>query len=313
MLGLVIFLTIGLVLAYAIAVWVVVRRISFPPRKTAAWALAKNRPSDPAELDSPLAFRAFDLELPMKGKVRPYPAWEIDGRREAGPVVIVTPGWGDSRIGALVRIDSIADHASKIIAWDPPGHGDSPGGPGRGWWTKGVREPAMLLHIADEMREAFGKPCVLFGSSAGGGVSVAAAALDAVREESERSVLGVIAEAPYRLAWVPARNVIRLSGYPWAINGPLAFAIMGIIEGVGPGWKGFDRAQLAGCVRVPTLVIHGSADAVCPLADGEAIANAADGKLVTIDGAGHNDLWTSLDYGAQCADAIARYFERFRG
>lgn len=300
--GLLTLLAIGLAIALALAVWFVMHRISHPPRRTSAWALAKGRPSDPSELDEPLEFRAFDLSLACKGRARKYPAWEITGKNPDGPVAIMTPGWGDSRLGMLARIDAIASECSRIVAWDPPGHGEAPGR-----WTMGVREPAMLLHTADMMREATGRRCVLFGSSAGGGVSVVTAAMDAQRDDNTRAVAGVIAEAPYRFPQVPARNVIRQAGYPWAINGPIAFALMGRIEGVGPKWRGFDRADHASIVRTPLLVIHGSEDAVCPLEDGRTIANNAGGELVVVEGAGHNDLWKEPPMRMECVDAVRRY------
>ncbi|CAE7209237.1 ptsI [Symbiodinium necroappetens] len=182
-----------------------------PPRRTDAWAVSRGVASEPGELDHPLGCRPFSLSLELKGRVREYPAWEVEGEDPGGPVVIMTPGWGSSRIGMLIRMAPFGGVASKIIAWDPPGHGEAPGR-----WTMGVHEPAMLLAIADEMRAAYGKRCVLFGSSAGGGVSVVAAAMDAERPEDERSVCGVIAEAPYRFAPEPAekdgREIARRAG-----------------------------------------------------------------------------------------------------
>jgi pimeloyl-ACP methyl ester carboxylesterase len=218
----------------------------------------------------------------------------------------MTPGWGDSRLGMLARIDAFAPECSRVVAWDPPGHGEAPGR-----WTMGVREPSMLLEIADTMHESTGRRCVLFGSSAGGGVSVVSAAMDAAK--GERAVAGVIAEAPYRFPQVPARNVIRQAGYPWAINGPIAFALMGVIEGVGTKWRGFDRAAHASNVRAPVLVIHGSEDAVCPLEDGRAIAESAGGELVVIEGAGHNDLWTEPPARTECVDAVRRFLRSNAG
>ena len=299
MLGLLSLLGVGLAVALSLAVWYVMHRISHPPRKTYAWAVSRGLPSDPGELDAPLEFNACEQSLRVGNASKLFPVWEIRGEAPDGPVVIFTPGWGDSRIGLLPRLGALRGHASTIIAWDPPGHGDAPG-----TWSKGVREPAMLLELADEAWRSSGKQCVLMGSSAGGGVSVAAAALDAQRPEGERAIIGVIAEAPYRHAPVPARNVIRSTNQPWALNGPIAFALMGIIEGVGPRWRGFDRAELAATLRVPVLVLHGDQDAVCPVDDGRDIAAASGGELAVIAGGGHNDLWTNEAFGLQSADAV---------
>jgi len=314
-LGLIALLSIGLALAVSLAVWFVVHRIGHPPRKTTAWAIARGLPSDPGELDEPLEYSACEQSLRFKKSSQMFPLWEITGEAHegagaggGGPVVVFTPGWGDSRLGVLPRLSPLRKVASRIIAWDPPGHGDAPG-----TWTKGVHEPAMLLEIVDELCRAQSAGVILMGSSAGAGVCIAAAALDAERPEQSRSIVGVIAEAPYRHAPVPARNVIRGSGQPWAINGPLAFALMGIIEGVGPRWRGFDRAALARAVRAPVLVLHGDQDAVCPLDDGREIAEACGGELVVIEGGGHNDLWTDAAFREQCAEAVERFIRSIYG
>ncbi len=302
MLGLFVFLGIGFTVAVLLGAWFVAYRISRPSRKTAGWALGRSLPSDPSELDAPLAFREFEFTLPHKRSHDRFPAWEIDGARPEGPVVVMTPGWGGSRIGMLARVAPFARTSAKLILWDPPGHGDAPGP-----WHMGTKEPAMLLEIAREMREAFGKPVVLFGASAGAGISIVTAAMDAASPEGERAVGGVIAEAPYRLPMVPAKHVTRLGGYPWALNGPIAFVVMGVLEGVGPRWRGFDRGVHAENVSVPTLVIHGDQDAVCPLRDGREIAERCDGEIVVIEGAGHNDLWKDQAFNARCSEAIERF------
>ena len=299
MLDLFVFLGIGLALAVLLGAWFIAHKISRPFRKTAGWAIGRSLPSDPLEMDSPLAFREFAFTLAHKRSRADFPAWEIDGAAPDGPVVVMTPGWGGSRIGMLARVEPFARTSSKLILWDPPGHGDAPGP-----WHMGTKEPAMLLEIAREMKRAFGKPVVLFGASAGAGISVVSASLDARAPEGDRAVCGVIAEAPYRLAMVPAKNVTRLGGYPWALNGPVAFAVMGVLEGVGLRWRGFDRAAHASGVSVPTLVIHGDRDTVCPLEDGREIAERSGGELLVIEGAGHNDLWKEPRFRERCARAV---------
>ena len=48
-----------------------------------------------------------------------------------------------------------------------------------------------------------------------------------------------------------------------------------------------DFRAMCARVRCPTLVIHGDRDRIRPLAQGEALARATGGMLVTLDGAGH--------------------------
>jgi pimeloyl-ACP methyl ester carboxylesterase len=74
---------------------------------------------------------------------------------------------------------------------------------------------------------------------------------------------------------------------------------------VGTRWRGFDRAVLAARVKCPLVVLHGDLDAVCPVADGEAIAQAAArGKLVVVRGGGHLDLWSEPAFTAQALGAL---------
>lgn len=299
-LGLATILAQGLALAFALSVWWVARRIRRPPRRTYASAVARGKPGDPGELPSPRAFTEWFLD--WRG-VR-LPVWDIPGDSPSGPVVVCTPGWADSRLGALARLPALLPHASRVLAWDPPGLGDAPNWP-RGplsGWPMGTREHEIIRAMLERLGDQ--RPIVLFGWSAGGGISVVAAA-------DHPSIVGVIAEAPYRLAWTPAFRVLRLMRLPWRVNGPVAFALMGVRLGVGPRWRGFDRAEHATRLRCPLLVIHGDEDEICPLDDGRDIATAAPaGALAVIAGGHHNDLWTDGALAQQCADAIDRFFAR---
>jgi len=297
--GLAELLGIGLALAIAIATWMVVWRLRHPPRRTYAWAIAKGVPGDPSELDAPRMFVA--TELAVGGGIR-CAAWDIRGDRPDGPAIICTPGWGDSKIGVLPRIDALCAHASRVIAWDPPGSGETPG-----TCPMGTREPAMVLEIARWLRrEERVTRTIAHGWSLGGGVAVVAAGMDAPR--GENLIDGVISESPYRFPWTPAFRVMRAAALPWRINGPIAMGALGVRLGVGPRWSGhggFDRAEWAKLVRVPMVVIHGTADDICPIDDGRAIADSAraHARFVVIDGGGHNDLWADDRWKSVVADA----------
>jgi pimeloyl-ACP methyl ester carboxylesterase len=221
--------------------------------------------------------------------------WDVVGDDPAGPAVILCHGWGDSRIGGLSRLPAVAPCASRLILWDMPGHGEA-----RGRCSLGTREVGALLGLIEQV----GGPVVLVGWSLGAGIAVAAAAGD-------DRVLAVVAEAPYRLPWTPARNVLRAFGLPWRVSLPCAMALLGTRFGVGPLWRGFDRAALAGKVRQPLLVIHGADDDVCPLEDGRDIAGAApQGVFLPIPNAGHHGLWTAESTAVQCRAAVREFLSR---
>jgi len=296
----------GLLLAIAGGVWFTIVRLRRPPRRTYASAVARGLPGDPSELDDPRAFEAFTFRAddPEAGALGALDltAWDIEGDDPEGPVVICTPGWGDSKIGALLRLEPLAGRASRLYAWDPPGQGDSPG---RSFL--GTREHLAIDALRRRARERGDatRGVVLAGWSLGGGASIVAAARWARQGEPP---LAVVAEAPYRLPKTPARNVMRLAGYPWLLNGPPAFVILGLRFGLGAAWLGFDRAEHAADLHAPLLVLHGETDPVVPLEDGRAIAQRApDGRLALIEGAGHNDLWTDPRFAPRCAYEIDRF------
>lgn len=302
MAGLALLLALGLALAVVLGAWTIARRLRNPPRRTYAWAVARAMPGDPGELARPRAWRAWELEWDGAR----CPVWDIAGDEPEGCVLVLTPGWGDSRLGALVRLEALGWRCARAIAWDPPGLGEC-----AGRWPMGTREHHALARLVRDLRESGERrPIALMGWSAGAGTSIAAQAL---LEERGEGCACVIAEAPYRLAWTPAQRVLRGAGYPWAVIGPLAFACLGVRLGVGARWRGFDRAQIAAGVEAPLLTLHGDADRVCPIEDGEAIAErAVAGELAAIEGGGHNDLWTDERHRARCVEAVGGFLAGLR-
>jgi len=309
--GLVELLAAGLALAAAFIVWRTAWRLRNPPKRGYAWALARGLPGDPSELREARAFEAWEVEH----EGARLPVWDVQGDDEAGPVVVMTPGWGDSRVGGLARLPAIARAAARVLLWDPAGLGDSSRARGRGSvrWPMGTREHDALLRVLESARERAawgGRGVVLYGWSAGGGTSIVAGAMEGAEE---MGVAGVIAEAPYREAWTPAFAVLRLAGMPWRMTGPMAFAALGARLGVGARWRGFDRAEHAARLRVPLLLIHGDADEVCPIEDSRAIREAArDARLVEIPGAGHNNVWTDAAHACVASDAVRGFLARMR-
>ncbi|MEZ5990467.1 MAG: alpha/beta fold hydrolase [Planctomycetota bacterium] len=60
---------------------------------------------------------------------------------------------------------------------------------------------------------------------------------------------------------------------------------------------GFCNLDGVRAVHVPVLCLHGTADRVIPFHEGRALAEAAHGRFVPLDGAGHND-WFSVGHDA---------------
>lgn len=299
--GLAILLSSGLAAAVAAGAAHTAYTLTHPPRRTFSWALARSLPSTPAEIRTPDRPDGYPFESwPLRSRGRDLHVWDLRGDDPAGPAIIFTHGWGDSRVTSLARVPHLVPLASRLLLWDLPGHGDSPGA-----CALGVREADDLLALIE--RVGPDRPIVLHGFSLGAGVSIAAAL-------REPRVAAVIAEAPYRVPIVPARNVLRAAGLPWRITLPLAMALLGLRAGHGLSWATprtgatFDRARLAAELRIPLLVLHGDRDAVSPPADGQAIARAAPrGTLEFVPGAGHLNLWTDPAHAARSAAAVARF------
>ncbi len=299
-LGLAQILAIGFAIAAFAVTYATVRKLRRPPRRTYGWSAARGLPGTPDELQPPRAHeeRAFDT---AKG---PLASWVIEGDDPDGLTILCWPGWGDSAIGVLTRMGALAPAAKRVVAIDPPWHGETHSN--TGYCALGAHEPALLVEIARALEKEMdaNERFALYGWSLGAGVCI-----EAAREIGDR-VSCVLAEAPYDRAQTPARNVLRLSGLPWRINLPLAYAWMGLRLGRGLRWQRFSRSadakQLPG--RCPLLVIHGDADVVSPLADGEAIADAApNGSLVTVPGGGHNNLWTDDRFRGFATEAFQRF------
>lgn len=134
----------------------------------------------------------------------------------------------------------------------------------------------------------------------GAGVAIDAA----LRLAGDARLASVIAEAPYRHAITPARNMLRLRALPSGWNLRAALAMVRRMSG-GRGSGGsrpFDRAALAARIAVPLLVIHGELDEISPIHDGRAIAAATPrARLIELAGASHYGLWSDLGVGERLA------------
>ncbi len=267
------------------------RAMRRPPRFTFAAALARRFPTDPADLD----LGATQLSL-RDAKGYHTPAWSIQGRNPAGPVVIMLHGFARSRYSSLELAPCFVDHASRLILPDLPGHGES----AARCTSAGVTDWRDVLGFVEQVQGGGGLhvPTVLYGRSMGAGIAIAAAAHGGDR------IAGVIAEGAYR-GWAgPIRRRLRLRRYPAEPFVMLASLIYRLLVA---GLGDFDRVKLAGRLRCPLLLLHGCADAVCAIDDAHAIAAAApDATLVEFEAGQHMDLHRADPQRHQLA--IDRFF-----
>lgn len=310
MLGFAVLFLLGLLCAIAFVTAWTLHRLLHPPRRTYATALAQGRPGQPDQLRGPTGTpRSFE-SWTISWRGMDLPVWDIAGDAPSGPVVIMTHGWGDSRIGALARAEALLPDASRVIAWDMPGHGDAPGS-----CLLGVHEHEALRALVERVA-GNGTPVVLLGWSLGAGVSLAA--MSGWEGGASGSVRCVICEAPYRLPQTPARNMMWSFRLPTAINLPVAMALARLRIGAPPFWQQergtFDRASFAASVRAPVVIIHGEDDAIAPVQDARDIAAAAPhAQLLTLPDAGHYSLWTAEPARAMVVDRVRSFMAAHTG
>ncbi len=292
--GLVKLLVIAALLLWIAAVLSVAWMLTHPVRRTYASAVSRKRPGDPSELQPPRPFEHWVF----RSRNLDFPVWDIKGDlAEGGPVIILSHGWSDSRVGGLMRVEALAPFASRLILWDSRGHGEAPG-----TCALGTTEVDDLLCLLE--RVPVNVQRVLYGWSLGAGISMAAAARGAV-------VAAVIAESPYRLPITPARNVLRARGLPYRSNLPPAIGLLRVLIGRDLSPRQFDRASLAAQLSCPLLVLHGEVDEVCPVEDGQAIARAAArGSFAPVPAGRHNDLWTDPSLARQCHQEVHNFLTR---
>lgn len=312
-LGLALLLATGLVVGVLMLAAYTAHVLTHPPRRAYAFALARSLPSDPSELRYLDTSGAERLGAPYESwtfvsRSLTLPVWDLQGCDPLGPTIILTHGWGDSRVVSLSRAPVLLRSCRRLILWDLPGHGEAPGTS-----FLGTHEVDDLLALRAAIGEQPGG-VVLYGHSLGAGVSIAAAA-----RLGPADVAGVIAEAPYRFPVTPARNVLRLAGLPSLFSLPLAQTALGLRFRADPLWwrehpgSRFDRATLAATVRTPLLVVHGEADAVCPLSDAREIATSAPaGRLFEVPEGGHVDLYTDDRHRPAVAGAVGGFLASCR-
>ena len=295
MLGLLGLLGFGLALLITLLSLMLMREMRRPPRRTAAYAIARQIAADPGDLN--LQYEEWTLERPDGAKL---PVWEIPGQRSNGfehePLTaIFVHGWGHSRIDSLGRIQPFLPLVDRIVMYDLRGHGDSSGGLSR----LGDDEHFDLLALIERLG---GERFVLIGHSMGAVIAIHAALLECRGRNPESRIAGVIAYAPYCEFHVSLRGRLRVAGYPRRPITDLALAGLAL-TGIRPSNL---RDQEIAEVKCPLLLIHGQDDIVTPIAHGRRLSSmCANVTLHEIAGANHTDAHVR---DTQAHDAIVREF-----
>lgn len=275
LLGLVMLLSIGGFLAWALYAAGVWREALHPPRRGMAWALAQGLPASPADLG--LAFEERTVETP-EGAV---PGWWVAGRGPAdGPTAVFVHGHGRSRWDSLRRIGPWVERSPLLVLVDLRGHGDA-AGPS----TLGRREHADLeAVIAEAERRRPGAPVEVVGHSLGAVVAIRAAAH---RAAAGTPLAAVHAFGPYGRTRTPLEARLAARGLPARPASDLVLWMAA--RRWGPEEPLSDAAARLGSTRL--VVSADSHDVVSPMQDARAIAARAAGATLTVTaGIPHGDL-----------------------
>lgn len=175
---------------------------------------------------------------------------------ETGPVVVYFHG----NAMAAGEVDWLAElFPGGFVAIEYPGYGDQPGAPTEASIYESAEKQLNELGVAKDR-------VILLGQSIGTGPAVELAK----RGWGSKLVLltpftSLPDAAQLAVPWLPARWLVR---------------------------DRFDSASKAGGITMPVLVIHGDRDEVIPYELGQRLAPMfPNGKLVTVPGGHHNDLW----------------------
>lgn len=187
-------------------------------------------------------------------------------------------GNGEDLSSGVHRAEIFRDYGLKTLVSEYPGYGESEGSPSHASILSAAESSAAK---ARELARELGVSVYIGGQSLG-----SFSAVHAVTKGYGRKLLivspptSVVAIARHHYPWLPVRMLIR---HP------------------------FDNLGLAHKVDIGTLVIHGDADTVVPVAMGREMARAIpEATLEEVAGGGHNNL--SLERGGPLSAAIIRHF-----
>lgn len=181
----------------------------------------------------------------------------------ADPALVFFHGNGETIANSVMLGTQISRGGVRFVAVEYRGYGASP--------AAGPSEEGLYADAAGVLGTliAEGTPkerLTVWGSSLGSGIAVEMT----VRGLASRLIL----QAPYTSIPAVAQRVAPI----------LPMRLL-----MGDHYANLDKAPN---VRVPTLILHGDRDQVVPYAMGVTLSEAIEGaKLVTVDGAGHNDIF----------------------
>ncbi|MEU4564693.1 alpha/beta fold hydrolase [Actinoplanes sp. NPDC023936] len=224
------------------------------------WSLQRKLIYFPDRSAPPLAAGASAVTLRTDDGLR-LEAWLVKpplGTRERPLSVLVAHGNAGHRASRMPLASALASLGVTVLLLDYRGYGGNPGRPSE----DGLRLDALAGRT---FLDSLGLPIIYYGESLGAAVVTSLA----VRHPPA----GLVLRSPFTSLAAAGRF-----HYPWLPVGALL-------------WDRYPVASQISQVKVPTVVVYGTADTVVPAAQSAEVARRA-GRLtaeVVIPGADHND------------------------
>ena len=211
------------------------------------------------------------IGLPVRG--RTLVAWSWGD--ETKPAAILVHGWGGRASQLLGFVDPLLAADLRVIAFDAPGHGESPGD------TTNIPEIADAVHAAAALASSV--KAVIGHSMGGAAVAYALAHGLDLNAEGRAAILGAPADA---MQWLDElAHALDLRA------GVRAETQRRIEAAVGVPFQALDAAALAPSIRVPFLVAHDRGDRNVPFPDAERwVALIRRAELHATEGLGHQRI-----------------------
>lgn len=206
--------------------------------------------------------------------------WLVATAGDARGIVLVLPGNAGNRAARVPLGRALAERGYSALLVDYRGYGGNPGSPSEEGLQRDARAALSYLEGRNDVDT---DRIVYFGESLGSGV--------AVRLAVEKPPAALILRSPFSsLAAVGSVH------YPLL---PVSLLLR----------DRFENVPAVGEVETPILVIAGSDDRIVPTRLSRDLFDAAEEPkhLITIEGAGHNDI--ALLTGAEMIDAIAEFLD----
>jgi len=190
--------------------------------------------------------------------------WYVEPADPGGPVLL----WAHGNAGNLShRARNIAmihkELRAGVFLFDYRGFGRSEGKPGESGLYEDARGAYAWLRGRVPPERIF-----LFGRSLGAAVMVRIVAEGAAAR-------GLILESPFESLLAMGRNVFPFLPVSWLVS------------------QEFDNVEYLPRVRMPVFILHGEADEIVPLAQGQRLFELANPpkRFFLIPGSRHNDTW----------------------